>query len=87
MPGKTGSLDRIHPSTPGVPLNLQTRPNTITILRTSDYSQFIRPPTREDPIREDFVLTGIIVVHLDSARLARELRLQFVAEVRLSHPG
>jgi hypothetical protein len=67
--------------------NIQTPVNTITVLRTSDYSQFVRPPTADQPTREDFLLTGLVIVHLDRARCVKALSLRFVTEVILRGPG
>lgn len=75
------------PRPAGVVHDFQSKPNTITIVRTSDFNQYIRPPTNDTEVREDFVLTGFVIVHLREARKAKELKIRFVAEARLAYPG
>lgn len=72
-------------------LDFTTRPNSIAIVRTSDFNHYIQPPTpaqaSEEVPRDDFVLTGFVVVNLSKPRRAMSLKLRFVAEARLAYPG
>ena len=70
-------------------LDFTTRPNSIAIVRTSDFNHYIQPPSGIDVEvpRDDFVLTGFVVVNLSKPRRAMSLKLRFVAEARLAYPG
>jgi hypothetical protein len=77
-------------------LDFTTRPNSIAIVRTSDFNHYIQPPKSnangdvegyEGEPRDDFVLTGFVVVNLSKPRRAMSLKLRFVAEARLAYPG
>ncbi len=71
-----------------------TKPNTITVLRTSHYNGFVHPdpPDRTGQSyalaspRRDYVLTGLVVVNLAKTRRAKKLVVRFVCEARLAFP-
>jgi hypothetical protein len=85
---RSSTLAPIAAPTPnGQVLNFNTRPNSITIVRTSDFNHYIRPPKTPDEPREDCVLTGFVVTNLTKPKRAKSLELTFVAEVRLAYPG
>ena len=86
------------PRITGRVMDFTTRPNSISIVRTSDFNHYIQPPTSnptsssaledgQQPPRDDFVLTGFVVVNLTKPKRARSLKVSFVAEVRLAYPG
>jgi len=62
-------------------LDVQTPRNTIKVLRTSHYVNFVTPPTTGESIREDLVLTGLVVINLDSTKLTEKLILRFIVEL------
>jgi len=62
-------------------LDVQTPRNTIKVLRTSHYVNFLTPPSTGESIREDLVLTGLVVINLDSTRLTEKLCLRFIVEL------
>ncbi len=72
-----------------------TKPNTLTVIRTSDYNGWVHPDAPEDYVgsyenrspRRDYVLTGIVVVHLAKRRRAKKLVVKFVCEARLAFPN
>lgn len=68
-------------------LNFTTRPGTLAIVRTSDFNHYIKPPRTPEEIRDDFVLTGSVVVHLKEARRVKQMTIRFVAEARLAYPS
>lgn len=76
------------PPTPtGQVLDFHTRPNSINIVRTSDFNHYIQPPASPGEPRDDFIVTGFVIIHLTKPRLAKALKLRFIAEVRLAYPG
>lgn len=72
-----------------------TKPNTLTVLRTSDYNGWVHPDPPEDYVgsyenrspRTDYVLTGVVIVHLAKPRRAKKLVVKFVCEARLAFPN
>jgi hypothetical protein len=80
-----------YPRISGRVLDFTTRPNSIAIVRTSDFNHYIQPPgdnVQDSQVpRDDFVLTGFVVVNLTKPRRAMSLKVSFVAEVRLAYPG
>jgi hypothetical protein len=72
-----------------------TKPNTISVIRTSDYNGWVHPQPPPDyhigsyenlAPRRDYVLTGIVVVNLAKARRAKKLVVDFICEARLAFP-
>lgn len=65
------------------------KPNSISVYRTSDFNTYIRPPhpDRQDEPRDDFIISGIVIVHLTTPRKVKTLRVKFLAEARLAYPG
>jgi hypothetical protein len=69
-----------------------TSPNTITIVRTSDFVQHVRPPPRDPPFlpyelpgttRHDCVYRGLVIVHLAKPKRARFLKVEHLATARV----
>lgn len=77
------------PKPTGRVLDFKTSPDTITVVRTSDFNHYIEPPNPSEPeqIRKDLVMTGFVIVHMSRACRARRLRVRFVAEATLAFPG
>lgn len=73
--------------TSGTIYSSNNKPDTMSIIRTSDYSQYIFPPSTNTEYRQDVVVTGLIVIRLKAARRIRELKVRFVAEATLAYPG
>lgn len=65
------------------------KPNSISMYRTSDFNMYIRPPNpdRQDEPRDDFIISGVVIVHLTKPRKVKTLRVRFLAEARLAYPG
>lgn len=65
------------------------KPNSISMYRTSDFNMYIRPPNpdRQDEPRDDFIISGVVIVHLTKPRKVKTLRVKFLAEARLAYPG
>jgi hypothetical protein len=75
------------PRPTGRVLDYETSPDTITVVRTSDFNHYIEPPSEPGAIRKDLVMTGFVVVHTSKPCRARRLRVRFVAEATLAFPG
>lgn len=75
------------PRPTGNVLDFVTSPDSITIVRTSDFNHYIEPPADPGQIRKDLVMTGFVVVHMSRKVRARRLRVRFVAEATLAFPG
>lgn len=69
-----------------------TSPNTITIVRTSDFVQHVRPPPRDPPFlpyelsgttRHDCVYRGLVIVHLAKPKRAKFLKVEHLATARV----
>jgi len=75
------------PKPTGRVLDFETSPDTITVVRTSDFNHYIEPPSEPDSIRKDLIMTGFVVVHMSKPCRARRLRVRFVAEATLAFPG
>lgn len=69
-----------------------TSPNTINIVRTSDFVQHVRPPppgvqldqyTAVGSTRNDTVLSGLVIVHLAKPKRARYLLVEHITTARL----
>jgi hypothetical protein len=69
-----------------------TSPNTITIVRTSDFVQHVRPPPPDPPFlpyelpgttRYDCVYRGLVIVHLPKPKRAKFLKVEHVATARV----
>lgn len=69
-----------------------TNPNTINIVRTSDFVQHVRPPPPGIPLdqytavgstRNDCVLSGLVIVHLSKPKRARYLQVEHITTARL----
>jgi hypothetical protein len=75
------------PRPTGKVLDFETSPDTITLVRTSDFNCYIEPPSQPDTIRQDSIITGLVVVHLSRPCKARRLSVRFVAEATLAFPG
>jgi hypothetical protein len=65
------------------------KPNSISMYRTSDFNMYIRPPNpdQEDQPRDDFIISGVVIVHLTKPRKVKALRVSFMAEARMAYPG
>lgn len=65
------------------------KPNSISVYRTSDFNMYIRPPNpdHQDQPRDDFIISGVVIVHLTKPRKVKALKVKFVAEARLAYPG
>jgi hypothetical protein len=66
-----------------------TKPNSISVYRTSDFNMYIRPPhpDRQDEPQDDFIISGVVIVHLMKPRKVKTLQVRFLAEARLAYPG
>ena len=71
-----------------------TELNTISIVRTSDFVQYVRPPPPGVPLdqytlpgstRNDCILSGLVIVHLSKPKRARHLLVEHITTARL--PG
>ena len=69
-----------------------TNPNTINIVRTSDFVQHVRPPPPGVPpdqytalgsTRNDCILSGLVIVHLSKPKRARYLHVEHITTARL----
>lgn len=73
---------------------VHTKPNTISIFRTSDLNNYVRPPVPREtgsdedtqPPRDDFWISGVVIVHFAKRRRVRGLQVRFVAEATLAWP-
>lgn len=74
---------------PDLPVTL---PNTINIVRTSDFVQHVRPPPPGVPLdqytlpgstRNDCILSGLVIVHLSKPKRARFLQVEHITTARL----
>lgn len=65
------------------------KPNSISVYRTSDFNMYIRPPNPENhgEPRDDFIISGVVIVHLTKPKKVKALRVKFVAEATLAYPG
>ena len=75
------------PRPKGKVLDFETKPDTITIVRTSDFNHYVEPPSEPGQIRKDLVVTGFVIVHMSKPCRARKLSVRFLAEVTLAYPG
>jgi hypothetical protein len=83
---KTLSLFTL-PQASGKILDFETSPDTITIVRTSDFNHYIEPPREPGSIRNDLIMTGFVIVHMSKLCRARKLSVRFLTETTLAFPG
>ncbi len=65
----------------------------MAIFRTSDYNVYIRPPPSLDfqydhtRPRDDFVISGVVMVNLTKPRRVLGLKVRFLCEAKLAFPS